>query len=221
MIILRLLQTLYLKIKSKYKLYQFKQNWRKKNSHNSTNPTLIFPIHLVEIGNNSYGNITIEYFGNIKEKLIIGNYVSIARNVTFILGGNHQQSTITSFPLYSRLIELQPGKDALTKGPIIIEDEVWIGYGAILLSGIRICKGAIIAAGAVVTKDVPAYAIVGGNPAKIIRYRFNEELRETLINFSLINIDESIIVKNISEFYKPLTIEQLNKLNEFNHKKFD
>lgn len=65
-------------------------------------------------------------------------------------------------------------KDAITKGPIDIGHDVWIGARAIIMSGVSIGNGAIVAAGAIVTKDIPAYAIVGGNPARIIKYRFTE-----------------------------------------------
>ena len=62
--------------------------------------------------------------------------------------------------------------EAFGKGDIIVEDDVWIGYGAVIMSGVTIKQGAVIAAGSVVVKDVPAYSIVGGAPAKIIKYRF-------------------------------------------------
>jgi acetyltransferase-like isoleucine patch superfamily enzyme len=160
----------------------------------------------------SYGFINLEKFNNPNEKLFIGDYVSIANKVVFILGGNHQTNTISNYPFYSKLIKLKPGADSLTKGPIIIENEVWIGYGALILSGVRIGKGAIIAAGSVVTKDVPAYSIVGGNPARLIKYRFNEEIIKNLIDFNISNLDESEIIDNIDFFYHNLDI---NKIEEF------
>ena len=102
----------------------------------------------------SYGLLNILSYSPSNERLQIGNYVSIAPNVLFILGGNHQINTITNFPLYSLLISPNP-IDSESKGLIVIEDEVWIGANATILSGVRIAKGAIIAAGSVVTKDVP------------------------------------------------------------------
>ena len=95
------------------------------------------------------------------KKLIVGNYVSIASDSLFLLGTNHQTDTITTYPLHSKLIGRTP-MDALSRGPIVVEDEAWIGSNAIVMSGVSIGKGAIVAAGAIVTKDVPPYAIVGG-----------------------------------------------------------
>jgi acetyltransferase-like isoleucine patch superfamily enzyme len=167
----------------------------------------------------SYGVINVNFFLNPNEKLQIGNFVSIGADVLFILGGNHQTTTILTYPLYSKLIKLSPEQDALTKGPIIIEDEVWIGTRAVILSGVRIGKGAIIAAGSVVTKNVPPYTIFGGNPARLIKNRFSKEIRDALHNFSILDYDESKIIENINEFYQPLDIIQIEKLKNFGYNK--
>lgn len=208
--IFRVFHIVFNQIKRSCQFYIFRQKWFKLNSHNFTNPKSIFPLNSVVVGNNSYGDLNIESYGNPNEKLIIGNFVSIGKNVTFILGGNHQISTITNYPLFSSFIERSPIKDALTKGPITIEDEVWIGFGVIILSGIKIGKGALIAAGAIVTKDIPPYAIAGGNPARIIKYRFTDEIIESLNDFNLSNFPRKIIIDNISEFYLPLDLQQLD-----------
>jgi acetyltransferase-like isoleucine patch superfamily enzyme len=92
--------------------------------------------------------------------ITIGNTVRIASNV-FITNANHDFADK----------ELPIMDQGITTRDVVIEDDVWIGHGAIILPGIRIGKGAIIAAGAVVTKDVPAYAITGGNPAQVIKSR--------------------------------------------------
>ena len=91
--------------------------------------------------------------------------------------------------------------EGLSKGDISVGDDVWIGYRAIILSNVNIGKGAVIAAGAVVTKDVPPYAIVGGMPAKIIRYRFPEKIRNQLLNLDLSKISENVICRNIEQMY--------------------
>ena len=199
-------------IYQKFLFIRYKKDWRRINNHNFTIPTSIFPLNSVLVGKKTYGFIRLESFNNPKEKLIIGNYVSIANNVVFILGGNHQVNTISTYPFYSKLISLKTEVDSLTKGSIIVEDEVWIGYGAIILSGVRLGKGSIIAAGAVVTKDVPSYAVVGGNPARIIKYRFNEEILEAMIDFNISDLNVSEIIDNIKLFYKTLDINSIEEL---------
>jgi len=81
---------------------------------------------------------------------------------------------------------------------------VWIGSGAMILSGIKIEKGAIIAAGSIVTKNVPAYGIVGGNPAKLIRLRFSDEIINILKPIHFANFSEEWIRKNIDTIYKKI-----------------
>ena len=133
----------------------------------------IFPNNLISVGAYSYGEIDLSAYdkNNTKDRLVIGSFVSIAKGVKFFLHEEHQTSTYTTFPLRSVLLGKQFSCDAMAKGSIVVEDEVWIGGRATILSGVTIGKGAIIAAGAVVTKDVPPYAIAGGVPAKIIKYR--------------------------------------------------
>jgi len=104
-------------------------------------------------------------------------------------------------------------KEAWSKGLIIVEDDVWIGTRVIILSGIRIGQGAIIGAGSVVTKDVPPYAIVGGDPARVIKYRFDEETVKQLIKIDFSRISKEFVLNNIDLLYdkKYVTII-LNKL---------
>lgn len=175
-----------IKIMNKIK-YPFKKiYWRYKNKHNLTFMVRNFGIKYVSIGIGTYGPLNVYNFGNDKEKLYIGNYCSIGPNVTFLLGGEHNYKNFSSYPFdyifYGNGV-------ADTKGPVIIGDDVWIGYGAIILSGVKVGRGAIIAAGSVVVNDVPEYAIVGGNPAKFIKFRFNEEeiSKYKEIDFSKIN----------------------------------
>lgn len=203
-------------IGSKVKLYIFKYKWRLKNKHNYTNAMNRFPIDVVSIGNASYGPIDIHYFENKSEKLVVGNFVSIARGVKFILGGNHNINTFSTYPF--KVMVLGEHQEAWTKGPIIVEDDVWIGTDAMILSGVKIGKGAIIAAGSVVTKDVPPYALVGGNPAKVIRYRFEEHIINTLLQFDFLKLNKEKIQSNVDMMYEKLDNSKadclIDKLNE-------
>lgn len=119
------------------------------------------------------------HFDFVGDKLIIGKFCMIASDVSFIMNGaNHLSQSVSSYPFaifghgWEQAME---GKTYPTKGDTIIGNDVWIGYKACIMPGVTIGDGAIIAANATVTKDVPPYAIVGGNPAEVIRKRFNEE----------------------------------------------
>ena len=175
-------------------LLLFRYRWRKLNKHNHTSVKRIFDINKVSVGNGTYGALTIYSYSDKKEKLEIGNYVSIAADVKFILGGNHHMERFISYPL--SVYSYHDVDDAYSKGPIVVEDDVWIGTGAIILSGVHIGRGAVIAAGAVITKDVPPYAIVGGNPARILKYRFSEDIIHQLVEMDFTKINDSFIYSN-------------------------
>lgn len=194
----------YYDFKSKIIFNYKKSKWRSLNIHNSTVLGFDTDISKIKVGNSSYGQINVYEFGIAGEILNIGNYVSIAKDVTFILGGNHQISTFTSYPLKAMLMKKDHHFDAVTKGPIVVEDECWIGFGVTILSGVTIGRGSVIAAGAVVTKNVPAYSIVGGNPARIIKAKHSENDSEKLKTLSLMDLSEQFIIENIELFYEPL-----------------
>lgn len=184
---------------------QFDKKWRQLNQHNDTVVgERTFPIEAISVGNRTYGMLNIQCFNLKKEKqLIIGNFVSIAPGALFLLDVNHQTQTVTTFPLYTRLLNPNP-LDAQTKGQLIIEDEVWIGTNALLFSGIKVGKGAIIAAGAIVTKDVPPYAIVGGNPAQLIKYRFPKEIIDVLLPIKINDLPSDWMSDHIEILYKKI-----------------
>ncbi|MFP1732127.1 Vat family streptogramin A O-acetyltransferase [Lonsdalea quercina] len=121
------------------------------------------------------------HFPFIGDKLIIGKFCAIAKDVQFIMNGaNHKLSGFSSFPFYIfgngwEKATPQP-EDLPYKGDTIIGNDVWIGYKALIMPGVKIGNGAIISSMAVVTTDVPAYTIVGGNPAKVIKKRFSDEI---------------------------------------------
>jgi virginiamycin A acetyltransferase len=195
------------------RLLKFKSQWRKMNKNNFTYPRSIFPLEVVTVGSFSYGALNVEYYGDPKEKLQIGFYVSIASDVKFILGGNHKFDVFMTYPLRSYLIDKNI-VEAITKGPIIIGDDVWIGCNSIILSGIKIGQGAIVAAGSVVTKDVPPYAIVGGSPAQIIRYRFEQTVIDRLTKINLAKIETQKIIDNLDLFNSRLNRRTISKIEK-------
>lgn len=186
--------------------------WRINNSHNETAIARCFGLDTtrVVVGKRSYGALEIEAYSDDNSKLIIGNYVSIGPDVHFILGSEHPYKGISTFPFKVKL-GLQR-IEAKSKGDIVIDDDVWIGLGAIICSGVHIGQGAIIAAGAVVTKNVEPYSIVGGNPAKHIKYRFNDNIRRKLIKFDFSKIDEQKFKENIDYVYEELTDENIDDI---------
>lgn len=126
------------------------------------------------IGRYTYGVPTV-LFAEQGQDLSIGSYCSIAPGVTIMLGGNHRTDWVTSFPF----AEFFPEASGLplqgwSKGGVHIGSDVWIGQNTMILSGVTIGNGAIIAAGSVVVKDVPPYALVAGNPAAFVRHRVPE-----------------------------------------------
>ena len=190
--------------KTSVSLYFHNKSWRRLNRHNSTYLCGNYPFGMISVGNYTYGKIDINFFTN-KEKLIIGNFCSIADGVKFVTGGNHFAYRLLTFPVGSIY---NIGKDdGYTKGPIIVEDDVWIATNALILSGVTIGRGAIVAAGAVVVKDVPPYAIVGGNPAKILKYRFPLEIRESLMKMDFSLLTKEYIEQNIDVFYSYISVE--------------
>ena len=117
------------------------------------------------------------HFPFIGDRLIIGKFCALARGVKFIMNGaNHKLSGISTYPFQifgNGWEKVMPQADDLPhKGDTIVGNDVWIGYEALVMPGVRIGNGAIVASRSVVVSDVPPYAIVGGNPAKLIKHRF-------------------------------------------------
>ena len=160
------LRILLSQIKQNFRLAIFKSKWRKYNSHNKTRAANIFPIDKVNVGKETYGDLKVYAFGGKIEFLSIGSYCSIAGDVTFILGGEHCLNTVSTYPFSRHIYGKTDNPDKSTKGKIIIDDDVWIGHGAVFLSGVHVEQGAVIGAGSVVSKDVPPYAIYVNNTIK-------------------------------------------------------
>jgi virginiamycin A acetyltransferase len=119
------------------------------------------------------------HFPFVGDRLIIGKFCSIAKDVKFIMNGaNHQTSGFSTYPFYifgKGWEKVMPKEgDFVSKGDTVVGDDVWIGYNATIMPGIHIGSGAVIATQSIVTRNVPPYSVVGGNPATIIKYRFDQ-----------------------------------------------
>ncbi|HAT55702.1 MAG TPA: antibiotic acetyltransferase [Lactobacillus sp.] len=174
-------------IEQNRKLNKFRDQWRAKNPDNTTTiDNYIFDIDKVTVGRGTYGNLKVQSFGVPDERLKIGNYDSIADNVTFVIGGEHDYTRPLSFPY--KAFYVSHHADVKAKGTTIVEDDCWIGMNVTILSGSKLGQGSVVAAGALVNKDIPPYAIVGGVPAKVLKYRFKPETIEKLLNIDFAKV---------------------------------
>lgn len=124
-----------------------------------------------------------EPLGHI-DQLIIGDYVCIGAEAVILMGGNHNHRIdfISLYPFMSMIKDsYQP------KGDTVLNDGCWLGMRCMILPGVTVGEGAVIAAGSIVTKDIPPYAIVGGNPARFLKYRFSEEIIAKILNLRIYN----------------------------------
>lgn len=188
-------------LKDKLKQRAYNHLWAKKNQHNYTAPVGMPPIDRIAIGKKTYGPIDV-MFSNHHSCVKIGNYCSIARNVKFLPDNDHPTNQISTYPF--KAMCLTGEAEAISKGDIVVDDDVWICHGAIILSGVHIGQGAVIAAGAVVSKDVPPYAIVGGVPAQIIKYRFEPNIIDKLLQIDYAALEDEHIHAHINDLYTPL-----------------
>lgn len=164
----------------------------------------------ISIGKYTSINGPNTFIGSSINDIQIGNFTSIASGVK-IIEYNHSIENLST----SRLLKLIEGDqkiDYWSKGEITIGSDVWIGFNSIILSGVTIGNGAIIAAGSIVTKDVPAYSIVGGNPSKLISYRFSEDIISELENLKWWNQSPNELKKIPKNYLTNINMEKIFEL---------
>jgi acetyltransferase-like isoleucine patch superfamily enzyme len=158
----------------------------------------------IAVGDYTYGHPRIRWL-MAGRKVSIGKFCSIAPEVEIFVGGNHRPDYITTYP-FAALPSDWPGakgKTPVSKGDVVIGNDVWIGTGARILSGVTIGDGAVIGAYAVVAKDVPPYAIAVGNPAKVVKKRFDEKIIEKLLALKWWNWDIEKVTRNVATLSSP------------------
>lgn len=148
------------------------------------------------------------------DRVYIGKYCSIAYGVKIMASGEHNYRAVANFPFYAHYLKKGDEKDTFSKGTVVIGNDVWIGARATILSGVTIGDGAVIGAGALVAKDVPPYAIVGGVPAKLIKYRFSPKIINELLEIKWWEWDSEMLTQNIDDFY--LDVEEFIKKVKLN-----
>ena len=155
------------------------------------------------IGAHTYGRPRVLAWDDATT-LRIGRYCSIAKGVTIALGGEHRTDWVSTYPFGELWPEAQgvPGHPA-SRGDVVIGNDVWIGLDALILSGVTIGDGAVIGARAVVTQDVPPYAVVAGNPARVVRTRFDEETVARLLAIRWWDWPEAKVKAHLAELMGP------------------
>ena len=162
---------------------------RLRNGRNPHNETRIHLAKLARrhgflIGAYSYGRPKVR-FPESGRTLTIGRYCSIADKVEILLGGDHRLDWVSTYP-FAAMRGLWPDADApadyhVSRGDVTIGNDVWLGSGCMILSGVTVGDGAVVAARAVVTRDVAPYAVVAGNPARPVRQRFDPDTVAALV----------------------------------------
>jgi acetyltransferase-like isoleucine patch superfamily enzyme len=175
------------------------------------------------VGKYTYGTegIKIFHFGdNNIGKIIIGSYCSIAPNVSMFLNENHRYDWVTTYPFghlhkntFNNYNKDQKFLYSMSKGngDIIIGNDVWLGMNVTIMSGVTIGDGAVIAANSHIIKNVEPYSIIGGNPAKFIKYRFSKEQIYELLKIKWWNFNENIINDNLNLLLTNNIDEFINK----------
>ena len=185
-----------------------------------TNPNIIVG-DFTYIADSEFESHVTHFYPWSKDKLIIGKFCQIASGVEFMMNdANHQMNAVSTFPFYTLEgweMDAPDSTDMPFKGDTVIGNDVWIGQNAVILPGVQIGDGAIIGANSVVGSDVDPYTIVVGNPAKLLRKRFDTELIELLLRFKW--WDKSI--DEINKLIPFLTYSELDKVKDEIKKRID
>ena len=204
---------LYKRLKKIFNKEKKNKSWHRNNKHNSTWLDDVSPENVIEVGSYTYGPIKV-FSDSDNYKLIIGNMCSIAHDATFLLCAEHDMNKISTFPFVNKVIDANCHESS-SKGNIVIGDDVWIGYGAIIMSGIHIGQGAVIAANAVVNCDVPPYCVYGGIPAKYIKKRFDDEVIDFLSTLDYSKVDNDMIKNHIQVLNMDISDKTLEEIKSW------
>jgi acetyltransferase-like isoleucine patch superfamily enzyme len=182
----------------KSKTHPINELLHSRSCEGSINP---FTHSQVKVGNFTYGLRRESFLSyHPEDRVVIGKFCGIAQGVKFIFG-EHQMNTVSTFPFKAACFNEGQYADSISKGNIEIGNDVWIGANSIILSGVSIGDGAVIAAGAVVNRDVAPYSVVGGVPAKHIKYRLKEDQIKALLDIEWWDWPMDKIKNNRELFY--------------------
>ena len=197
-------------IKNRIRKRQNDRKWRELNSNNGTTYENEFDMKTVSVGSYTYGPLTVLNFG-IGQNLKIGSFCSIASGVVFSVCGDHYINHLSTFPFKAKALG-GPLTEAISKGDIVVDDDVWIGQNAVILSGVHIGQGAVVGAGAVVVDDIQPYTVVGGVPAKPIKCRFEKSVVEFLLTLDYSQLNRELIESHLQELYTDVSDMELREI---------
>jgi len=155
------------------------------------------------VGEYSYGLPKVLSWGK-ESSLTIGKFCSIAPDVEIFLDGDHRTDWVSTYPFPAFFKQSNKVTDYVaSRGDVVIGNDVWIGYGAKIMSGVTLGDGAVVGAGAVVAKSVPPYAVVVGNPARVVKYRFAPDKIEHLLSIQWWHWPLEKILENVDILMSP------------------
>jgi acetyltransferase-like isoleucine patch superfamily enzyme len=164
------------------------------------------PPELLQVARPSFVRTRLLRYSPEDPPASVGRYCSLNDSSHLLTGGDHHAEYVSTCLFYFAM-DAGPEKFADSKGPIVIGNDVWSGFGSLVLPGVTVGDGAILAAGAVVTRDVPPYAIVGGVPARLISYRFEEPVRAALSRIRWWDWTEAKVRAHIDQLASPAVID--------------
>jgi len=156
---------------------------------------------LVRVGRHSYPQrLPVHHFNTYSAGVSVGAFCSIADDVCFLLDGEHHTDWVTTFPIRLRMRLPGAGRDGqpFARGDIVVGNDVWIGLGATIRSGVTIGDGAVVGARSVVSHNVPAYGVVAGNPAALVRTRFGDDQIAALLRIRWWEWPDNVIAERAS-----------------------
>lgn len=171
----------------------------------------------IEVGRYTYGyeGMIVKEWGE-GSSLKIGSFCSIAEGLTVMLGGNHRLDWATTFP-FGHIFQKELGGTEIighpkSNGDVVIGNDVWIGFNTTIMSGVKIGNGAVIAANSTIVKDVGAYEVWGGNPAKMIKTRFPAEVVRSLEDLKWWDWDVKVIKQFAPLLSQVPNVDSINKI---------
>lgn len=176
---------------------------------------------ILSMGKGTYGSPEIRAFEGDKGTVNIGNYCSLAKGIVIFVGGSqeptHNMSYVSTFPFktiygWDEKVNIKPEK----KSGVKIGNDVWIGEDVLILAGVTIGDGAVIGARSVVASNIPDYAIAVGNPCRVVKYRFDEEVRKLLLELKWWEWDIEKIRKEFEFIYSPCSADKIRNMLEKN-----